>query len=51
MEILQEEVVFLSARQNEIHKLRSELYTEEEELMYRKTQLQNIIGDLAVSGS
>ena len=49
IEVLKEEVTFLEARQREIHKLRSELYEEEDTIMYRRTQLMNIIGDLAVN--
>ncbi len=48
IKVLQEEVLFLGARQQEIHKLRSELYAEEDQLMYRRTQLIAIIGDLAI---
>lgn len=48
IKLLQEEVVFLSTRQNEIHKLRYELYVEEDTIMERKTLLMAVIGDLAV---
>lgn len=49
IDILRQEVDFLSDRQTEIHKLRAELHIEEDELVMRKQVLQAIIGDLAVN--